>query len=65
MSKEIIIEVDENGNCSVEGRGFVGSECDKFLSEINNSLGKTTSSRKKKEYHQRNMNKNRRKEVSR
>ena len=53
MAKSIVIEFDENGDCSIEGQGFVGPECDKALSEIEKALGQTTNRTKKPEYAQR------------
>ena len=53
MAKSIVIEFDENGDCSIEGEGFVGPECDKALSEIETALGQTTNRAKKPEYTQR------------
>lgn len=53
MAKSIVIEFDENGDCSIEGRGFVGPECDKALREIETVLGRTTQRAKKPEYSQR------------
>lgn len=53
--KEIIIEIDESGNCSLEGKNFKGMECDKLLSEIERDLGTTTNRTKKREYNQRTI----------
>lgn len=53
MNKSIIIEIDENGNCSVSGKNFVGVECEKFIKEIQISLGSTLQSKKLPEYNQR------------
>ncbi len=53
MAKSIVIEFDENGDCSIEGEGFAGPECDKALSEIETALGQTTARTKKPEYMQR------------
>ena len=53
MAKSIVIEFDDNGDCSIEGEGFVGPECDKALSEIETALGQTTNRTKKPEYAQR------------
>ncbi len=53
MAKSIVIQFDENGDCSIEGQGFVGPECDKALREIETALGQTTSRAKKPEYMQR------------
>ncbi len=50
MAKSIVIEFDDNGDCSIEGQGFAGPECDKALSEIEGALGQTTKRTKKPEY---------------
>lgn len=60
MPKSIVIEFDDNGDCSIEGEGFAGPECDKALSEIETALGQTTSRTKKREYDQRQPARNRR-----
>jgi len=52
MAKSIVIEFDEDGDCSIDGQGFVGPECDKALSEIETALGQTTDRAKKPEYTQ-------------
>ncbi len=51
--KQIIIDIDSDGNCSIEGENFVGTECGKFIGEIERQLGKVTSSTNKVEYDQR------------
>lgn len=51
--KRIIIDVDPDGNCSIEGEGFIGPECSHFMSEIEEALGTQTSQRDKSEYNQR------------
>ncbi len=51
--KKITIEIDSEGNCSIDGEGFVGPECASFIGEIEQSLGKTISTKNKKEYKQR------------
>jgi len=50
MAKSIVIDFDESGDCSIEGEGFVGPECDKALREIETALGQTTNRTKKPEY---------------
>lgn len=50
--KKIVIEIDENGSCSIEGEGFVGPECSHFMDEIEESLGKKISEHNKPEYRQ-------------
>lgn len=51
--KQIIIDVDSDGNCSIDGEGFIGPECGHFLNEIQEALGIQTSQKDKLEYRQR------------
>jgi len=51
--KKIIVEIDEDGNCSLDGQGFVGPECSKFLGEVEEALGETTSREDKEAMRQR------------
>ena len=51
--KQIIIDIDQDGNCSIDGQGFHGSECSHFISEVENALGERTFQRDKPEYRQR------------
>lgn len=51
--KKIVVEIDQDGNCSVDGQGFQGPECGHFISEIEEALGERTSQRDKPEYRQR------------
>jgi len=51
--KKIVIEIDEDGNVSVDGKNFVGTECGKFIKEVQDALGQTVSSKDKPEYRQR------------
>lgn len=48
--KSIIIDFDENGNPNIDGQGFVGTECSKFLSEIQVVLGEQINKIQKPEY---------------
>lgn len=57
--KQIIIDIDPEGNCSIDGEGFVGTECAHFLGEIEEALGKRISQRDKPEYRQRQTTGNR------
>lgn len=52
-NKQVIIEVDKDGNCSINGEGFVGPECAHFIKEIEQSLGEKISQIDKPEYVQR------------
>jgi len=49
-NKKIIVDITKTGDVSIEGNNFVGPECDHFIKEIADSIGKTISSAKKKEY---------------
>lgn len=51
--KKIVVEIDQDGNCSVDGEGFIGPECSHFIGEIEEALGERTSQRDKPEYRQR------------
>ncbi len=53
MRKQIIIDVDPEGNCTIDGQGFQGPECSHFIDEIQKSLGQRTSIKNKPEYKQR------------
>jgi len=48
--KQIRIEIDLDGNCTAEGIGFVGPECERALREIDRALGTRTGSRRKPEH---------------
>lgn len=61
--KKIIINIDQEGNCSIEGEGFVGPECSHFLSEIESSLGQIISQKDKPEYIQRQTNSDRSRQI--
>jgi len=54
--KQIIIDIDSEGNCSIDGEGFVGPECSNFIGEIEQALGQCVTQKDKPEYHQRTMN---------
>jgi len=51
--KQIVIEIDPDGNCSIDGEGFIGPECSSFIGEIEEALGKRVSQKDKLEYRQR------------
>lgn len=53
--KQVIIDIDSDGNCSIEGEGFIGPECSHFTGEIEEALGEQTSQRNKPEYDQRQI----------
>lgn len=60
-SKEIIVDINTDGSCSIEGQNFTGAECEKFIKEIEQELGQRTSEKRKAEYAQRTI-KNKQKE---
>ena len=41
--EEIVIEFDKDGNPTIEGVGFVGTDCKKFTEALEADLGVTTS----------------------
>lgn len=51
MAQEIIIDIDANGDVTVEGRGIEGPECMKLTKEIEAALGTVTQVTKKPEFH--------------
>ena len=52
QSKQIVIEINQNGDASIDGQGFSGIECKKFLGEIEQSLGISVKRCQKPEYRQ-------------
>ncbi len=59
QKKQIVIDIDENGDCSIEGVGFIGTECEKSIREIEQQLGSRISATNKPEYRQRVRNRQR------
>ncbi len=62
--KEVIIVIDQDGNCSIDGKGFIGTECEKCLGEIENSIGIRSKVQYKTEYRQREQSHNRNRETN-
>lgn len=56
--KKIVIEIDNEGNCSIDGQGFQGPECANFTNEVEESLGTKISHTNKPEYRQRRTTSN-------
>lgn len=50
--EEIVIDFDEDGNPTIEGKGFVGTDCKKFTEALESDLGVTTSVVEKPEMRQ-------------
>lgn len=48
---QIIIEIDKNGEITVEGVGFNGKMCHTKLQELQPLLGQLVSSKKKAEFY--------------
>lgn len=59
MQKQVVIEIDKDGNCEIDGQGFQGPECSHFIQELEQSLGTKISQRDKPEYSQRQIIKQR------
>lgn len=57
--KKIVVNIDSEGNCSIDGQGFHGTECAHFLNEIEEALGEVVSQQDKEEYSQREMTRER------
>lgn len=49
---KIIINVDPDGNTTVETTGVKGSDCTKLTKEIEKALGETVSDKKTREYYE-------------
>jgi hypothetical protein len=58
MVEEVVVEIDENGDVSVEVNGVKGSTCEELTRSLEEALGKVTKSTRKQEYFQ-NVSRNR------
>ena len=52
MKKEVIIEIDREGNISIEGKGFSGGACENVIAPLEQELGVTTKKTHKPEFYQ-------------
>jgi len=59
QKKKVVVEIDAEGNCSIDGQGFQGTECSHFIGEIEEALGQKIFQRDKPEYRQRRTISNR------
>jgi hypothetical protein len=50
MAQEIIIDIDQNGGVTIEGKGFTGNECTAFTKEIEQAMGEVTKRTLKPEH---------------
>lgn len=64
LNKEIIVEIDENGNCSIEGKNFAGPECERHIRELQQKLGQLQTSSRTHEYQQKTTHTRRTREMS-
>lgn len=48
--KEIVMTFNEDGSVEMEGKGFIGTECDKAMKDYEQALGKQTKRTNKPEY---------------
>lgn len=48
--EEIIVDIELNGDVRFEGKGFVGSECEKLTKELEEAVGVVTKRTLKPEY---------------
>jgi hypothetical protein len=51
-NEEIVIDIDPQGNVTVEGKGFAGADCVKLTAALEEALGDVEERRLKPEYHQ-------------
>lgn len=56
MPQEIIIDVDQQGNVKIEGKGFQGTECTQLTAAIEQELGEVANRELKPEYRQARTN---------
>lgn len=54
--RQIIIDVTQYGETSIEAVGFKGKDCEKFTEAFEKALGKVKGRRKKPEYFQTAVN---------
>lgn len=52
MTQEVVIEIDEHGDVTVEGKGFAGAECVKLTEAIEEAVGTVEQRKLKPEYRQ-------------
>lgn len=50
MAREIIVDIDAQGNTKVTTSGFAGAECLKATAELEKALGTTTKDTKTREF---------------
>ena len=50
MAKELIIDIDEDGNVSIDAVGFSGDACEKATEKLIEALGKIKEMKKKPEF---------------
>mgnify|MGYP003578290896 CR=1 FL=1 len=50
--QEIIIEIEEDGKPTIEGKGFVGAECKQYTEALEAGLGEVERVTLKPEYRQ-------------
>lgn len=49
--KEFVIDIDQQGNVTIDGKNFEGGECQKLSKEIEQALGVVTAVKLKPEFH--------------
>lgn len=50
--QEVVIDISVDGNVTVEGKGFTGSECQAITKEIEQALGDVVQTELKAEFRQ-------------
>jgi hypothetical protein len=55
--KQITVTIDTDGSCQIDGSNFVGTECERFIKEVETTLGTREQARYKPEFRTRQVNK--------
>lgn len=58
---QIVIEIDEEDNVSLETKGFKGPSCEAELKKVTKNIGTQKSSKRTKEYYEKSEQKSQRK----
>jgi hypothetical protein len=55
MDKEIVVEITPEGNVTIEGKNFVGMECDKAMKAFEDALGVRKARTNKPDFYSQNQ----------
>lgn len=54
--KQITVTIDTDGSCQIDGANFVGTECERFIKEVETTLGVRERVQYKPEFRTRQVN---------